>query len=245
MLAASFALALVPFAAVTPAGTSARAVTPVDALRAQLLGALGASSATVWGAQISVGGVGTVVSRNAGLPLPPASLEKIPLAVSLLLSTAPDRRLDTTVGVTGPVTADGVLRGDLVLTAGGNPVLRGTDLVAIARAVRAAGIRAIPGTVWIDDSRYDRARLAPGWKPSFVPLEVGPLSAFAVNGNAWRRDPAFLADPVPANLAAFRTLLFRAGVGVPGAAASGVPPRAPASSPCTGRPRSPSWSGSC
>src|SRR5512135_655436 len=108
LLAASFALALVPFAAVAPA----RAVTPVDALRAQVLAALGASSATTWGAEIDVGGVGAVVSRNPGLPLPPASLEKVPLAVSLLLSTAQDRRLDTTVGITGPVTADGVLRGD-------------------------------------------------------------------------------------------------------------------------------------
>jgi D-alanyl-D-alanine carboxypeptidase/D-alanyl-D-alanine-endopeptidase (penicillin-binding protein 4) len=219
-LAASLALALLPLTAVTPAAT-ARAASPTDGLRAQVLGALAASSAKAWGTEIHLGGVGTVVSRNAGWALPPASTQKLPVAVSLLLATDPGRRLETEVRVTERVTDEGVVRGDLVLVGGGNPVLRTADLAALAREVRAAGIRWVEGDVWADDSRYDRVRRAPGWKPSFVPTHVGPLSALAVDGNAWRRDAAFLADPVSANLAKFRALLVKAGVGVPGASRIG------------------------
>ncbi|MCU1600300.1 MAG: hypothetical protein JWO22_1009, partial [Frankiales bacterium] len=45
-----------------------------------------------------------------------------------------------------------------------------------------------------------------------MPEESGPLSAMAVDGNAWRHDASYLADPATPVLTKLRTYLARKGV---------------------------------
>ena len=57
-----------------------------------------------------------------------------------------------------------------------------TPLAALADGLLAAGVRTVTGGIIGDDSRYDRARTVPGWKPSYLAAgEVGPLGALLVN----------------------------------------------------------------
>ena len=204
-------------AAGTGAARPARAAAP-DGLRQQVVAALAGSRAPLVGAAVALDGLGPAVDLNGWRPLPPASLQKLYTAAAALLLLGPEHRLRTEVraGGTGLVLPDGTLLGDLVLVAGGDPGLTGDDLQRLAFAVAGAGVRRVTGALVGDDTRYDRSRAPAGWKATFLTDESGPLSALAVDGNRWRRDGAYLADPVAPNLGRFRVALERAGVAVEG-----------------------------
>ncbi|MDQ3943821.1 MAG: D-alanyl-D-alanine carboxypeptidase/D-alanyl-D-alanine-endopeptidase, partial [Actinomycetota bacterium] len=139
----------------------------------------------------------------------------------------PGTTLRTEVRATGTVEG-GILLGDLFLVGGGDPTLRRSgphSLDDLAAAVRVTGIEQVAGAVLGDDSRYDRVRAAPGWRSGYLPAYIGPLSALVVDGNRYRRDAEFVADPVTSNVALFRKALSRHGVRVLGADGTG---RAPA-----------------
>ena len=177
--------------------------------------ALAAAGATTIAAAVDVEGFDAVLRRSAERSLPPASTQKSFTGLSALVALGPMARFRTRV-VTDRAPVRGRLRGSVWLVAGGDPYLTGTDLRALARQVRAAGIVSVSGGVRVDDSRYDRRRTAGGWRRSFMPGQSGPLSALAVDRNTWRRDPAFLADPAVPMAVRFRDLLRAAGVTVTG-----------------------------
>ncbi|MBW7922863.1 MAG: D-alanyl-D-alanine carboxypeptidase/D-alanyl-D-alanine-endopeptidase [Rubellimicrobium sp.] len=81
--------------------------------------------------------------------LPPASVMKTFTALYAREVLGPDHRFTTRVLGTGAV-AGGRLDGDLVLAGGGDPTLLTDDLAALARDLRAAGLREITGRflVW-------------------------------------------------------------------------------------------------
>ena len=197
----------------------------VSAIASQLAGSP-LSQATV-GVSVWIQGFGEVVTHNADLALVPASNQKLNTAVAALSLVPPGTTFRTEVRATG--TAEGgVLLGDLFLVGGGDPTLRRSgphSLDALAAAVRAAGIEQVAGAVLGDDSRYDAVRAAPGWRPGYLPAYIGPLSALVVDGNRYRRDADFVADPVTSNVALFRKALLRHGVRVLGGDGKG---RAPA-----------------
>lgn len=192
-------------------------------LRSQVTAALSASGAKVVGAAVEVKGLGRVVNNSSNLQLLPASTQKLYTASTALKKLGPGFRYSTEVRRIGEVGLDGTLHGNLVLVASGDPFLTKGDLDALATAVSQAGIKKVDGELYADDTHYDRARTAPGWKPSYMPKESGPLSAFAVDLNKWNRDPTFLADPVPANLELFRGSLGTVGVAVTGPSLLGSP----------------------
>ncbi len=211
------ALALV---ATVPA--TADAASPAAELDARIRYALRGSTARTVGSYVLVDGLGTVAAINPRSALPPASNEKMYGGLTALLTMDANRRLRTELRHTG-TRADGVLDGDLVLVAAGDPTLKTADLEAMARAVAAAGVRWVSGNLWADDTRYDRVRRVSGWRPEDVPEEVGPLSAFVVDRNTWRKDAAYVDNPVPYNLGKLRTALVNAGVTVAGADGVGQP----------------------
>ena len=171
---------------------------------------LKAPAATVTGA-VEVEGLGTVLRRDAAHQLPPASTQKSFVSGAALLRLGTGARFTTEVAaLVAPV--DGVVRGDLWLVPGGDPYLTTSGLRALAQAVRAAGVRHVTGVLRLDDSRYDARRRAEGWKTEWVPEESGPLSAFAVDKNAWRSDSAFLADPAMPNAQKARDLMRAEGI---------------------------------
>ena len=156
----------------------------------------------------------TIYSRNASLPLLPASNEKLAVTYGALTALGPAFRIETDV-----LQDDS---GDLILKGYGDPTLSSAQLSVLARQVRAAGVLTVTGKVLGDESWFDTRRTALGWKAAFYLVESPPLSALIVDrGRAGRytsRDPALAAAQL------FRAALVRAGVQVRGGAAHGNAP---------------------
>ncbi|MEL6766922.1 MAG: D-alanyl-D-alanine carboxypeptidase/D-alanyl-D-alanine-endopeptidase [Pseudomonadota bacterium] len=76
----------------------------------------------------------------------PASVAKLPTAAFALEKLGADHRFTTRLLARGTV-ANGVLTGDLVLEAGGDPELDTDALAPLASAIAAAGIRRVEGAV--------------------------------------------------------------------------------------------------
>jgi serine-type D-Ala-D-Ala carboxypeptidase/endopeptidase (penicillin-binding protein 4) len=156
----------------------------------------------------------TVYSEHAGLPLAPASNEKLAVAFAALVTLGPAFRFET--DVVGRGEQDGAIwRGSLVLIGHGDPTLSSADLATLARQVRAAGIRRVTRGVFGDESFFDARRTGAGWKSWFYVNECAPLSALTVDrGRYYGRTSR---DPALAAALQFRDALRRAGVAVGGA----------------------------
>ena len=156
----------------------------------------------------------TLFSEHEGLPLVPASNEKLAVAYSALVTLGPAFRFET--DVLGRGQQEGATwRGSLVLVGHGDPTLSSADLAVLARQVRAAGIRRVTRGVFGDESFFDTRRTGAGWKSWFFINECPPLSALTVDRGRYygrtSRDPAAAASLL------FRNALRRAGVAVSGA----------------------------
>ncbi|MGH8984301.1 MAG: D-alanyl-D-alanine carboxypeptidase, partial [Acidimicrobiia bacterium] len=192
-----------------------------------------AVAAGPWGVSVWIDGYGEI-ARQPDLALLPASNQKLFTAMGALAVLGPDTRLTTEVRATPD--------GGLAIVAGGDPTITGDgphSLDALAAQVRAAGITTVAGPLLVDESRHDAARRAAGWQDWQVPAYAGPLSAFMVDSNRYRGDPAFLADPALANAERFRAALGAHGVTVAGPTGHGsAPPGAPAVASLTSVPMS-------
>src|SRR4051812_3996894 len=156
--------------------------------------------------------------QNPGLPLAPASNEKLPLTYALLSNLGASYRIET--DVLGEGSQEGAtFDGTLVLEGGGDPTLSTAGLRSLAGQLRAVGIRHVTGGIVGDESYFDARRTVAGWKPSFYIEESPPLSALVVDrarvGRYVSRTPALAAAT------AFRTILRSAGIVVDGGASVG------------------------
>lgn len=88
-------------------------------------------------------------SRQADVPLPPASVAKSLTALYALDALGADHRFRTRILVTEPVV-DGITEGDLILAGGGDPVLDTDGLADLAIRLRETGLREVRGRflVW-------------------------------------------------------------------------------------------------
>ena len=156
----------------------------------------------------------TLYSRNATLPLLPASNEKLAVTYAALTALGPEFRIET------DVLQDDT--GNLILKGYGDPTLSTAQLDVLARQVRAAGITRVTGGVLADESWFDTRRTADGWKAAFYIVECPPLSALIVDrgrlGRYTSRDPALAAAQL------FRAALVRNGVHVARGASHGSAP---------------------
>jgi D-alanyl-D-alanine carboxypeptidase/D-alanyl-D-alanine-endopeptidase (penicillin-binding protein 4) len=154
----------------------------------------------------------TLYSRNAALPLLPASNEKLTVTYAALAALGPEFRIET------DVLQDDA--GNLILKGYGDPTLSSAQLSVLAQQVRAAGVTRVTGAVLADESWFDTRRTADGWKSAFYLTECPPLSALIVDrgrvGRYTSRDPALAAAQL------FRTALVRRGVRVARGAAHGT-----------------------
>jgi serine-type D-Ala-D-Ala carboxypeptidase/endopeptidase (penicillin-binding protein 4) len=215
------ALCIAALAAAVPAGTRS---TPATALQARLARALasphlaGATSAAI-AVDLTSGKV--VFERNPTLALVPASNEKLAVTYAALAAFGPWFRIPTEVLGHGELRA-GVWHGDLVLKGYGDPTLTIRDVRALARRIRAAGIRRVTGRVVGDESYFDSRRTGPGWKSWYYINQSPPLSALSVDRGRFRgvvdRRPAFAAA------ALLRAELKRVRVRVLGAVVTGRAP---------------------
>jgi len=126
----------------------------------------------------------------------PASVNKLFTTATFLLALGPNSRISTRAmappqasaadsgGGSSPVSQPdltdpaGNLIGNLYLRGGGDPSLGPADLTEIAKAVKAAGVKAVPAKVIGDDGLFDRIRGVPAWGGT-DPFQEGLLSGLA------------------------------------------------------------------
>jgi D-alanyl-D-alanine carboxypeptidase/D-alanyl-D-alanine-endopeptidase (penicillin-binding protein 4) len=156
----------------------------------------------------------TIFSEHDALALAPASNEKLAVAYGALVALGSGFRIST--DVLGRGTQDGtVWRGSLLLVGHGDPTLSSASLNALARQVRAAGIRKVTRGVFGDESFFDARRTGAGWKSWFYVNECPPLSALTVDRGRYLGRTS--GDPALAAALLFGDALRRAGVAVTGA----------------------------
>ncbi|MCW1959060.1 MAG: D-alanyl-D-alanine carboxypeptidase/D-alanyl-D-alanine-endopeptidase [Mycobacterium sp.] len=157
--------------------------------------------------------------QRAGVPMQPASTNKILTAAAALLTLDRNARVTTTVRAADQTRMPGVV----VLVGGGDPTLsaappsedtwyRGAARIAdLADQVRKSGIKAT--AVQVDTSLFSGPDMAPGWDPEDIAGgDIAPIQSVMLD--AGRIQPTTLESrrsPTPA-LDAGRALAFALGV---------------------------------
>jgi D-alanyl-D-alanine carboxypeptidase/D-alanyl-D-alanine-endopeptidase (penicillin-binding protein 4) len=202
-------------------GAAPRSADPALAQRlAHALTVPHVAAARTGAAAIDLESGAAVYTQNGGLPLAPASNEKLPLTLAALLDLGPGFRIDTDVLGIGEQVGP-VWDGRLVLRGYGDPQLTSGGLARLAAAVRAAGIERVTGGIVADESFFDSLRVVSGWKRSFYMDESPPLSALVVDRAVYAHH--MTGAPALAAGLLFRAALRQAGVAVPGAVTVGQP----------------------
>ena len=197
-----------------PARTVAELQQRIDALLAPIPGL---------SASIALDGIGPVYARNADRAAVPASTQKMYTIGAALLRLGGDHRYVTEVRSSALVeSVTGILAGDLVVRASGDPSFSSASVNTLADSVLRSGVKVVTGDLVVDESHFDSRRTNDGWKASFTPGEVGSLSAFSVNGN--HQGGRSLSDPALTNLALVRAALTKRGVKITGVDRRGVLP---------------------
>lgn len=193
-----------------------------------------------------------VFEHNAGLPLSPASTQKLLLAFGVLTQFPAEHTFGTFAASDAQIINNAV-QGHVWLIGTGDPVLTTqpyvssfveqpqvhSSLEVLADQVKATGITRIRGNILADGSRYDNIKANPTWPPRYgTDGTVGAIGALNLNrgftsfplaGQEWAgtgpRTAA--ADPAKATAEAFIELLRVRGVEVEGIADLGTVPPSP------------------
>jgi len=167
-----------------------------------------------------------VCARAAKRLRPLASNMKLFTTSTALSRFGPSYRIATDLLGDGEVDDRGVLHGSLYLQGGGDPALGspaffdrflggvGTNLFALKRQLRAAGVRAVTGRLYADDTVFDRLRgvADSGYATSSY---IGPLSGLAFNaGYSDSRASGFASDPATLAAAKLARALRGAGIAI-------------------------------
>ena len=113
----------------------------------------------------------TLVSHNDRQAIIPASTVKVITSATALRLLGSDYHTSTTVGYTGTIDPAGTLHGTLVIRGGGDPSLGSAygsrpaeEFVdRVIDALQTHGIRAIEGTIVVDNSLFDGPAVSPKW----------------------------------------------------------------------------------
>ena len=130
-----------------------------------------------WGIFVQDARTGRViVSRNARKNFVPASTLKLFTSATALDELGPDFRYTTRLYFFGDESADGVLRGDLVIRGAGDPTFgsdlsREDPLETWAEALAEAGVRRIEGRIIGDDGPSEDEPYPEGWDVSHIATE--------------------------------------------------------------------------
>lgn len=133
----------------------------------------------------------TLFDYNADTMLLPASTMKLFTSALALDHFGPDSRFETRILHTGTIS-NGVLYGDLILRGAGDPTLGGSPtakdraapMQLLARAVTAAGITRITGSLVGDASAFDDSKVPDGWLSRYLGASYAArVSALSFNEN--------------------------------------------------------------
>lgn len=122
--------------------------------------------------------------RNADTLLMPASNLKLLTSAVALDTLGKDYTYQTQLQYRGTIDAHGILKGDLILTGDGDPVLKTADLEDFAGRLKSKGIKKIQGNIVVDGSRFDDQRLGCGWSWDDIPYYyAAPVCGLNLNEN--------------------------------------------------------------
>ena len=159
-----------------------------------------------------------VYRHNTLTSLKPASNEKLPVAVTALSALGPTFKFRTELRAEGHQSGN-VWHGRVVLKGYGDPSLSSSQLGLLAGAFAKMGVERVTGAVVGDESYFDTARTAPGWKASYYKDECPPLSALIVNRAHFKG--YVTGNPALAAAKLLRAKLVKRGIEVDGRAKVG------------------------
>lgn len=134
----------------------------------------------------------SIFSYNGHKAAIPASSLKLVSSLLLLEQLGPDFRYETVIGYKGNIHSKGVLSGDLIIKASGDPSLGSNRfkennslqliMERISNALSASGIQSIRGDIILDLSVFDQEYIHPTWEWGDLGWYYG-AGVFAVNIN--------------------------------------------------------------
>ena len=134
-----------------------------------------------------------IFAKNENIGLATASTLKTITSATAFSVLGKDFRYQTTLAYTGQITADGTLRGNLIIIGGGDPTLgswryeqtkENAVLNQWVTAIRKAGIKKIEGAVIGDDSLWGTQTMPEGW----IWQDMGNYYGAGNSSLAWREN---------------------------------------------------------
>ena len=157
-----------------------------------------------------------------------ASNTKLFTTSAALSRFGPEYRITTQLLTDGKIGFDGTLRGSLYLQGAGDPALGvpsfydryggglGTNLLSLKTQLREAGVRAVTGRLYADDTVFDRLRGVADSGYATSPY-IGPLSGLAFNsGYRGSISQGFASDPATLAASKLARALNVAGISIRG-----------------------------
>lgn len=119
----------------------------------------------------------TLLANHQGtIPLPAASITKVATTLAALQTFGPDRQFVTAINATGSIEK-GVLKGDLVIEGGEDPLFIWEEAIALGNALNQKGIKRITGNLIIIGKFYMNFELNP--------QKAGTLLKEGLNSQIW------------------------------------------------------------
>ncbi len=135
----------------------------------------------------------TLFAKNENIGLSTASTLKTITSATAFSLLGKDFQYQTSLAYSGSITAEGTLKGDLVIIGGGDPTLgswryesskEGAILSQWVKAIRAAGIKKIEGSVIGDDSIWSSQSTPDGW----IWQDIGNYYGAGASALSWREN---------------------------------------------------------
>ncbi|MGN8058336.1 D-alanyl-D-alanine carboxypeptidase/D-alanyl-D-alanine endopeptidase [Pedobacter sp. 22163] len=134
----------------------------------------------------------TLYAKNEQIGLATASTLKTITAATAFSILGKDFQFQTTLAYTGTITADGILKGNIIIIGSGDPTLgswryqnkENAVLTQWVAAIKSAGIKKIEGTIIGDDRIFGTQTTPEGW----VWQDIGNYYGAGTSGLAWREN---------------------------------------------------------
>lgn len=137
--------------------------------------------------------------RNSNLVFMPASNMKLIVSAAALDLLGPDHRIPTSLYISGRLTSEGVLEGDVIVVGRGDPVFKREHLQEMAAKIKSMGIKVIEGNIVGDDTWFDGQRLGWGWswdnEPYYYSAQISALNLDENVVDVWVRPGKKVGDP--------------------------------------------------